>query len=207
MRKVEVEVLDMSRFYKPILVAIALVMAVTALPTTAKADWDDHWGRHRGWEHHEWREHEWREHHHCAFPGGGAPYGYNQGYAPQYYNRGYGYGNPGYGYYGNSSQNLTSSMIYADQSAQAQYNAAIARGDYNGARHFANAINHLNGQLSARGAVGAGFGTPYGAPAYPYNNGYNGYYNGGYNNGYGNPYGYGAGASPLGGLLGMFGIQ
>jgi len=47
-----------------------------------------------------------------------------------------------------------SSLLYAQQSAQVQYQAALARGDRRGAKHLANALRKLNGQVGAQGYFG-----------------------------------------------------
>jgi hypothetical protein len=116
------------------------------------------------------------------------PYSYDSYSQPYSYEPDYGYGYNGYS--GNSS------LLYSRASAQAQYNAAVARGDRNGAQHLANALRKLDKQIGASNAQ-AGYG------ANTYNQGY---YNPGYNNSYRshnqypsyNPYGANAGLNANG---------
>jgi len=79
-----------------------------------------------------------------------------------------------------------SSLLYSRQSAEIQYQAALARGDRRGAKHLGNALRKLNRQVGAQGYANV-YAQPYSSYPYSYNNNYNnGYYN----------------QSPVGGLLG-----
>ena len=134
-----------------------LAVAFVAFASPAKADppwwahrhhdWDhdhDAW-RHRDWDHdHDWWRHRMWERNRWNGYNRTAPYygNYqNNGYNPYAYN----YSGQVPYYPGEPS------LVYAQQSAQAQYNAAIARGDTNGARHYANALAKINAQLAATG--------------------------------------------------------
>ena len=157
----------MSKILSSIFALIAVVLVTLATPLAAKADpppwapahgWRSH---HRDWDHdHDgwrWRHRGWNDHDAddaWRYRGRQGWNGYQSNTAPYYgnYNNGY---NP-YTYNSNTPvpYNGQPSLIYAQQSAQAQYNAAIARGDTNGAKHYANALAKINAQLSALGYSG-----------------------------------------------------
>jgi hypothetical protein len=94
---------------------------------------------------------------------------YNGGFVQPYYQPFYDY-NP---------------LVYARASAQAQYDAAVARGDSRGAKHLGNAIRKLDRQLAARNAYSYPYNS-YNASSSPYSN--NSPYSS-YNSSYGNGYG------------------
>jgi hypothetical protein len=153
---------------------LTLITLCLVLPTRALSDDDDEYehhdrGRHRGWYKHEREQNALQcdeDGDYCVpNPRGSyysSPYGYTSAQASLVAQR--------------------NNLLYKTQGAQADYYAALQRGDRNGAKHFLNAIrgdqralSSINTQLGISANAGIGstepYYNPYSAPppAYNYN--------------------------------------